>query len=68
MGGAEEWGESNREGCPGGWYRTDFWASFSKYRRGSSESPYLRNCDDQLVFEALEYYEAQSERHLRVLK
>lgn len=55
--------ESNADGCPGGWYRTEFYASFARYRRGDRDSPYLRNCNDPLVFEALAYYEAECARH-----
>lgn len=63
MGGDGEHGESNCDGCPGSWYRTAWWHSFDKYRSGTRESPYLRGCTDRLVFDAIQYYEAEQARN-----
>lgn len=57
------YGESDVEGCPGGWYRTAFYRSFERYRSGQHESPYLRGCADRLVFDALQYFEGESGKH-----
>lgn len=62
MGGEGIHGEDDADGCPGGWYRTPFYLSFAKYRRGKHDSLYLRDCRDPLVYEAVAYYEGELAR------
>lgn len=61
------YGESDEDGCPGGWYRTAFYQSFERYRRGQHESPHTRECKDRLVFDALLYFETEQARHAESL-
>lgn len=62
------YGESDEEGCPGGWYRTAFYQSFERYRSGAErESPFVRACTDRLVFDALQYFEREAARHAESL-
>lgn len=60
--------EPNDEGCPGGWYRTPFFASLIKYLRPVSNGVYSPNllldrCDDPLVIEAVRHFESERARH-----
>jgi len=60
--------ESNEDGCPGGWYRTEFAASVRRYYRPVSEGVYSPNllldrCEDRLVLDAVAYYELERARH-----
>jgi len=62
--------EPNDEGCPGGWYRTPFFASVSRYLRPVAEGVYspnltLERTRDRLVIEAVKYYEHEQSRHRR---
>lgn len=56
--------ESVADGCPGGWYRTEFTASMQKYRRRMTESgghdhnPLIHADTNPRVLEALQYLEA----------
>lgn len=60
---AHEYGEDDTDGCPGGWYRAPFVASLDRYRGTKDrESPYLRQCTDRLVWEALQYLETEQAR------
>lgn len=58
--------ESKREGCPGGWYRSEFAYSISRYTRVATESGYASNplldrCDDEHIIEAVRYLEQQEQ-------
>lgn len=60
--------ESNDDGCPGGWYRCDFFYSVARYLRPVAEGVYspnllLQRCDDPLVNEAVTYFEHEQQRH-----
>lgn len=60
--------ESNLYGCPGSWYRTRFFASLEPYMRredkngGFSPNTLLDRTDDQLVHQAVAYFEGQRQR------
>lgn len=60
--------ESNSDGCPGGWYRTEFFASLTHYLRpatgdgGYAPNVRLDRCDDTLVIDAVGYYEVEQQR------
>lgn len=62
--------ESIADGCPGGWYRTEFIASVRKYRRrmndqgGHDPNPLVNAETHWLVLEALSYLES-CEAHAR---
>lgn len=59
MGGPGTHGESDCDGCPGGWVRSAFALSFMRYRKG----PHLAACKDRLVHDAVDYYEGEQARH-----
>lgn len=62
--------ESVKDGCPGGWYRTEFTASVRKYRRRMTEggghdlNPLVHAGTHWLVLEAIAYLES-CESHAR---
>lgn len=64
----EEPFESNVDGCPGGWYRTPFFDSVARYIRPEggpgqySPNLMLERCDDDLIIEAVHYFEACRQR------
>lgn len=60
--------EQHDDGCPGGWYRSEFIASLQKYERIFLESGFCSNVlldrtDDRLVIEATQYLELERIRH-----
>jgi hypothetical protein len=59
--------EPNDEGCPGGWYRTLFFASLQRYLRPVADGIYsanqnLERTDDRLVIDAVQAYEVEQSR------
>lgn len=70
-------GESNEEGCPGAWYRSQYAHSVVEYQRprdkngGYSESLKLSRCTDDRVIDAVQYLETERARcshHLEELR
>jgi hypothetical protein len=55
--------ENFAEGCPGGWYRSPFLQSLRKYmRHDGRNNPLLDSCEDELVQEAIVYFEEECAR------
>lgn len=60
-----------RDGCPGGWYRTEFIGSLMRYYRrrdgkgGRNVNPHLDACDDPFVISCILEIEGHEEASLR---
>lgn len=60
--------EEPEDGCPGGWYRSQFVVSLLPYMRTRAEggarnsNPLLDRCDDELVVQLVMYLEHEQER------
>lgn len=63
--------ETYEDGCPGSWYRCEFFSSVIRYTRPvSGDGVYSPNilldrCHDELIIEAVHYYEQEQARARR---